>query len=247
MKVNEIINSSVDEGWKDWAATLGVAGALGIGANTGVDNNPQPKQSASGKVIPATQQPVSQQPAKPPVAKPAITKIDLDKLSNALPAPGQLLKKHAMQSGLKGEELIQFLAQAQHETLNFTRTEEIGNKKYFRKYDPKFNPKKAKILGNVKVGDGERYKGRGFLQITGRWNYRAAGKALGLPLEQKPHLVNSPDVAAKVSIWYWNTFVKPEVKNFKDVRSVTKEINPSLNGLQDRHAKFNYLMKVVAR
>src|SRR5437868_3942805 len=41
-------------------------------------------------------------------------------------------------------------------------------------------------LGNTKPGDNGRYKGRGPLQLTGRANYRAAGQALKLDLENQP-------------------------------------------------------------
>lgn len=91
----------------------------------------------------------------------------------------------------------------------------------------------------------EEDKGRGFLQITGRWNYSAASEALGLPLVQNPTLANNPDVAAKVSIWYWNTFVKPKVTDFTDVEAVTKRINSGLRGLEDRQENFQELMKVA--
>ena len=189
---------------------------------------PQPGQAVTGKVQNAPQ-------------------IDINKLTKFLPGPAQILTKHAVSAGIQGEELVQLIAQTQHETGNFTSMEEQGSKSYFRKYDIRFNPRSAKMLGNIRPGDGERYKGRGPIQLTGRWNYRAAGRALGLPLEQQPELVNRPDIGAKVTVWYWETFVQPKVNDFNNVQAVTKTINPGLNGLQDRQAKFNNLMKVVSQ
>jgi predicted chitinase len=151
----------------------------------------------------------------------------------------KILHHAALKAGIKGVELAQFLAQARHESDDFSRMKEFGGKQYFAKlYDPKSSPKTAKILGNTHVGDGVRYHGRGFIQITGRDNYRMAGKALGLPLEQNPELAARPDVAAKIAVWYWNTRVKPYINNFNDTKAVTQKINPALRGLQDRHAKF---------
>ena len=126
---------------------------------------------------------------------------------------------------------------------------EYGGSLDFKKYEPKFvkdkktgkvkqvNPK-AKTLGNTKVGDGARYKGRGYIQLTGRYNYKKAGEALGLPLEDKPELVEKPEVAAKVAIWFWQNRVQPRVDDFYDTRASTKPINPGLKGLEDRKEKF---------
>ena len=56
-------------------------------------------------------------------------------------------------------------------------------------------------LGNTQPGDGQRYKGRGLIQLTGRANYREAGKALNLPLEQQPELVkNDHYISGKAAI-----------------------------------------------
>ncbi len=157
------------------------------------------------------------------------------------------LVKTAYSYGLKGPELAQFLGQAKHETWDFNRlTEKPHGKNYFaRKYDPKYNPRIARILGNKFHGDGERYHGRGYIQLTGRHNYEQAGKALGLDLINDPDLAARPDIAAKIAIWYWNTRVKPKVDNFQDTRLVTKLINPGLHGLDKRHANFNNYLKVL--
>jgi peptidoglycan L-alanyl-D-glutamate endopeptidase CwlK len=53
-------------------------------------------------------------------------------------------------------------------------------------------------LGNRGAPDGARYKGRGFVQLTGRDNYRRIGRQLGLPLLQNPELANESVVAARI-------------------------------------------------
>lgn len=157
-------------------------------------------------------------------------------------SPKEVLVDVAHKAGIKGVELTQFLAQAAHETLNFTHMVEIGNPQYFtKKYDIKHSPKRAKLLGNVQPGDGERFKGRGFLQITGRYNYKKAGEALGLPLEQQPELLERPDIAAKAAVWYWKARVQPKVQNFADTHKVTKQINPGMKGSKKRQQQFKKL------
>lgn len=152
----------------------------------------------------------------------------------------KILVKVAQQSGITGTELKQFLAQCAHETADFTTLKEIGNATYFaKKYDKKYNPAKAKVLGNVKPGDGIRYKGRGFIQLTGRYNYKKAGEALGIPLEQQPELAERPEVAAWIAVWFWGNRVKPNVADFTNVPQATRPINPALKGLQNRQQHYN--------
>ena len=171
--------------------------------------------------------------------------------AKAMPAPGpsiqaqaamtpvDKLRTAAKANGIQGTELAQFLAQCAHESANFSSMEEHGDSNYFaKKYDPKYAPKTARILGNTQVGDGERYKGRGFIQLTGRDNYTRAGKALNLPLADNPALAARPDVAAVIAVWYWKNRVASKVKNFHNTRQVTRAINPAAKGLQSRQDQF---------
>ena len=206
----------VDEGWKDIAA----AGALATGLAFGGAGN------ADAKSQPISKPSVIQQVSKQDIAK------------SVTGNPHEVyLKKAAEKAGIVGHELTAFLSQCAHETLDFKHMKEIGGSLDFRKYDPKYAPKKAKQLGNKQVGDGAKYKGRGYIQLTGRDNYKKAGQALGLPLEQKPELVEKPEVAAKVAVWYWKNRVAPKVDSFKDTKAVTKTINPGMKHLDKRQEK----------
>jgi putative chitinase len=146
-------------------------------------------------------------------------------------------------------ELAAFMSQCAHESDNFHTLEEYGNtERFMRKYDITQNPAKAKELGNLEPGDGARFKGRGFMQITGRYNYREASKwvnnllaQLNIPqrinFEQNPELVASPTAGALASLWYWETVSKHKVKNFNNTKQVSKTINPGLKGEKNREQK----------
>lgn len=228
MKVRDIIVESTNEDWKSNLAKVATAGAMAMSPT-----------APPAKMMSAPAPTVAAPAAKPMVQYAQAAPIDLLSMNTESEA---VLHKAARAAGIKGVELAQFMAQTSHESSDFSRMKEIGGRKYFaKKYDPKTAPKTARILGNKKVGDGERYHGRGYIQITGRDNYRMAGTALGLPLEKHPEMASKPEVAAKIAVWYWNTRVKPLITNFNDTAAVTRTINPALRGLADRQAKFaNY-------
>lgn len=75
---------------------------------------------------------------------------------------------------------------------------EYGGKAYLhRMYDLNGDrPEVARQLGNLEPGDGVRYAGRGYVQLTGRRNYRVMGELLSVPLEQEPDLALEPEIAA---------------------------------------------------
>lgn len=99
------------------------------------------------------------------------------------------------------------LATAHHESARFTTLKEMGGTEYFhRMYDMAGNrPKVAATLGNTQRGDGARFFGRGFVQLTGRTNYRKAGKHVGIDLEKDPDRAAEPTLAARILIWGMET------------------------------------------
>jgi predicted chitinase len=91
------------------------------------------------------------------------------------------------------------LATVKHECANkWLPVTESGAKDYFNKYET--GTKKGKDLGNTEPGDGWKYRGRGYVQITGRANYDRMTRALGLAAEE--NLVNDPDQALRPVIAY---------------------------------------------
>lgn len=149
----------------------------------------------------------------------------------------------AVSRGLKGMELAQFMAQMHHETGGFTKMIEIGSQRQIsQKYDRKYNPELAKILGNTQIGDGWRFRGRGYIQLTGRENYTRASREIfdDDRLLRNPDLAAVPAIAANIALWYWSARVQPNVSNFSDTAQVTRPINPRLRGLKQRRDLFHY-------
>jgi putative chitinase len=93
------------------------------------------------------------------------------------------------------------LATAYHETAaTMQPIHERGGEAYFRRlYDPAGgNPALARQLGNIHAGDGVKFAGRGYVQLTGRGNYARAELELGVPLTADPGLAMQAPIAAKI-------------------------------------------------
>ena len=171
---------------------------------------------------------------EPPVGSPQRTPQSITNLTGSKAEREQALINAAKQAGITDKtELAQFMAQWAHESGNFKYMQEIwGPTAAQSRYEGR------RDLGNTQAGDGYRYRGRGFSQLTGRSNYRTIGNRIGVDLENNPDLASQPDIAAKIAIEYWKTRVKNKVSNFEDTRSVTYYVNGGYNGLDDRIAKF---------
>lgn len=100
-------------------------------------------------------------------------------------------------------------------------------------------------------GDGWHYRGRGLIQLTGRANYRAAGQALGLPLEEQPELIEHPEHAAQSAAWWWAQHGLNELADagrFRDIGSIINTGQPGKtpHGAADRQVLCDIAMRVLA-
>lgn len=83
-------------------------------------------------------------------------------------------------------------------------------------------------------GDGWRFRGRGFIQLTGSSGYFHAGKALGIDFWADPDMVATPQYAALTAGWFWNTQKLNQYADSGDYKTMTKKINGGFIGLDDR-------------
>jgi predicted chitinase len=125
--------------------------------------------------------------------------------------------------------LAHWLAQLGHESGELKYSEEIASG---RAYEGRKN------LGNTRAGDGVRFKGRGLIQITGRYNYSRLARELGRPeLLEDPKLVAEPPWAVESAGWFWRHGTAVDLNNVADkdnVTLITKLVNGGYNGLRDR-------------
>jgi len=109
--------------------------------------------------------------------------------------------------------------------------------KYQTRPDTIINRAYAGVNGNSKdedAGDGLKYKGRGILQITGKSNYQACGRSLGLDLINHPELLQQPLYACRSAGWFWQTNNLNTLADNGNFTLLTKKINKGLVKLDDR-------------
>jgi putative chitinase len=89
--------------------------------------------------------------------------------------------------------------------------------------------------GNEASGDGWRYRGSGYKQLTGRSNYRAIGQIVGIDLESNPDQARDPVAAAKVAFAFWDSRGCSALADVGDLDKITERVNgPAKLGLADR-------------
>lgn len=130
-----------------------------------------------------------------------------------------------------------FIAQLAHETAGF---------KTMREYASGQEYEGRRSLGNTNPGDGQRYKGRGLIQLTGKANYASYGKQIGVDLVNNPELAEKPDVAMKVALAYWNNNNLNAKADRGDIRGITKVINGGYNGLANRERLYKKALQLAS-
>jgi putative chitinase len=161
-----------------------------------------------------------------------------------------------------------FFAQCGHESMNFTVLSENLNyraetlEKLFSKYFSKAGrnaadyakqPEKiANVIyanrmgnGDTASGDGYRFRGRGVVQLTGRDNYTAFGKSVGMTAEQVIDYVTTKKGALESACWYWNSRNINAACDANDITKMTKLVNGGTIGLDDRKHHYEQALAVL--
>ncbi len=124
-----------------------------------------------------------------------------------------------------------FVAQVGHESGRLRYVKEIwGPMPWQQRYEGRID------LGNTEPGDGKRFMGRGLIQLTGRNNYTAASRALGIDFVNAPHLLEQPGLVAMSAAWFWDQHALNDLADVGDMRRITRIINGGYNGLEERMA-----------
>lgn len=102
-----------------------------------------------------------------------------------------LILEECKRSQLLPNQVAYIIATAEHESKLGLWMEELASG---RDYEGR------RDLGNVQIGDGVKFKGRGYVQITGRRNYKTWGDRLGVDLINRPEIALSPDIASSILV-----------------------------------------------
>jgi putative chitinase len=153
-------------------------------------------------------------------------------LSKHLPV---VMEEYEINTNLR---IAHFLAQLAHESDHF-RT--------MREYASGSEYEGRKDLGNVRRGDGVRYKGRGPIQLTGRANYASYGEILGVDLINHPELAETAEIGVKIACEYWKQKNLNAWADRDDIRTITRRINGGYNGLASREAMYERAIKAITR
>ena len=199
--------------------------------------------------------------------------MDLNKLTGHVPQrvldqiPG-VMEKFQINTPLR---LAHFLAQAGHESGGFKISQENlnysvkGLVNIFKKYFPSegiaadYAKKPEKIAnrvysgrmgnGNEASGDGYKYRGRGDIQLTGKDNYTAFGKAIGEDIAANPDLVATKYQLLSAA-WFWSKNNLNKIADTGDtdaaVTMITKRVNGGTIGLPDRIKHFKEFYSLLA-
>ena len=146
-----------------------------------------------------------------------------------------LLAKYGITTPLR---LAHFFSQIAHESGGFKYLAELGGKSYFDKYEGR------KDLGNTQKGDGYKFRGRGYIQVTGRANYSEISKDLKIDFINNPELLEQEVNAMVSALWFWNKRKLNQFADLDDIKTITKKINGGYNGLKERQEYLTQYKKI---
>lgn len=198
----------------------------------GAKSQPQPSQDVQVKQTPVFVAPTPE--PEPVELAPLLTAQQLGQITKNLKSDNltlyaQCLSDACQQFGITTPTILaMFLGQVMHESGGGIWLTELASGQAYEG---------RKDLGNIHPGDGVKYKGRGFIQITGLTNYQAVSKALDHDFVNNPMDLSQPKWAALSAAWFWtskglNTKAAPGT--LAAFIACTKVINGGTNGEDDR-------------
>lgn len=166
-----------------------------------------------------------------------------------------------------------FMAQCAHESRDFTvleenlnysaeRLQQVFGKRYFpsaaKAREFHRNPEKIAnhvymdanrstrgALGNVNPGDGWKFRGRGIKQLTGRNNYEAFGRSIGMTADQAVNYISTRQGALESACWFWKTNHLNQYADADDIVGMSKRVNGGTIGLSDRVARYSRAKEIL--
>ncbi len=164
------------------------------------------------------------------------------------------------------QRLAGFLAQTAHESADYKLLEENLNysaeglvktwpKRFTAATAGAYARKPEKIAnkvysdrmgnGNEASGDGWYFRGRGIKQLTGRDNYTAFGKSVGMTAEKAAEYCATKKGAVESAAWFWKTNNLSKFADAGDIVGLTKAINGGTIGIDDRKKRYNNAVAVL--
>jgi putative chitinase len=224
------------------------------------NSNQPPKQQTQPQQQPAqtqpVQQPAAQQPAQTKPAQSTVTPpksgsgkslFTLAQLQEIMPNSGekaayylQSLNDAMSAGGLTNcPRVAAFLAQIGHESGSLIYTTEIADGSGYEGITD---------IGNTSPGDGVRYKGRGLIQVTGKYNYQIVGDALGYNFVADPERLATVPYCVTSAVWWWNNHSLSTIADGNTQESfdqTTRIINGGYNGKADRDSRWAVAKRVL--
>ena len=165
------------------------------------------------------------------------------------------------------QRIAGFFAQCGHESVDFKAKSEnlnysaAGLVKIFKKYFPNEaaaagyarNPEKIanKVYGGrmgngpEASGDGWKFRGRGFIQLTGKNNYTGFANSIGKSIDDTIAYLETDEGAIESALYYWKKANCNKFCDANDQTGLCKSINGGTHGLDDRRNRFDKIMKIL--
>lgn len=155
------------------------------------------------------------------------------KTSDPISYRKQFLEEFIGEAEMMPIERAAFMARIEHETGGFRYMKELGGPNYFERYDGRQD------LGNINPGDGYKFRGRGYIQLTGRKNYTYFSPLVGVDLVENPDIAADEEVAARIAVMFWNRAKTKDGRTIAqaaregDIDAVVRGVNGGVNGMQE--------------